>query len=190
MNLVHRAVAPADHLWLRVCRPDWADPFDPGFAARRGGRWTPPGSWPTLYLSRDLATARSQVECLLVGTPVEPDDLTDDAFQLVATRLPRGQVAADVVTDAGVAAAGLPATYPDDGTGERVAHASCWPVAESAHGAGLDGVECRSAATPRGTGRELAWWPRGRPRRPRQGRSDFGSWRSTEVGDARALFLT
>ena len=188
MTLVHRPVAPADHLWLRVCRPDWVDPFDPGFAPLCGGRWTPPDTWPTLYLNRDLATARGQIERLLEGTGVDPDDLTDDAFQLVATRLPRGLEAADVVTDVGVAAAGLPATYPDDGTGERVAYAVCWPIAEAAHDAGLDGVECRSAATRLGTGRELAWWPRGRMPRPRLGRADFGSWRAPGVGDARALF--
>ena len=190
MTLLHRPVVPADHLWLRVCRPDWADPFDPGFAERSGGRWNPPDSWPTLYLSRNLATARAQVERLLEGSGVYPDDLTDDAFQLVATRLPRGQDAADVVTEAGVNAAGLPATYPDDGTGERVAHRACWPVAHAAHDAGLDGVECRSAATRLGTGRELAWWPGHRSPRPRAGRVDFGSWRSPGVDDAEVLFPT
>ena len=188
MTLLHGSVVPADHLWLRVCRPDWADPFDPEFAERSGGRWNPPDSWPTLYLSRNLATARAQVEHLLEGSGIDPDDLTDDAFQLVAARLPRGQMAADVVTEAGVVAAGLPATYPDDGTGQRVAHSACWPVAEEAHAAGLDGVECRSAATRLGTGRELAWWPRDRSPRPRAGRLDFGSWRSSGVDDAEALF--
>ena len=187
MTLRHRTVLPADHLWLRVCRPDWEDPFDPGFAARRGGRWTPPGTWPTLYLSRDVATARLQVDRLLEGTSVAPDDLTDDAFELVGARLPRRQDAADVVTSQGVAAAGLPAAYPDDGHGGRVAHETCWPVAVEAHDSGLDGVECRSAASVRETGRELAWWPRGRRPRPRATRVPYGGWRSADVTDARAL---
>jgi RES domain-containing protein len=188
VTLVHRAVAPADHLWVRVCHPDWADPFDPGFAPRVGGRWTPVGSWPTLYLSRDVATARLQVARLLEGTSVAPDDLTDDAFELVAARLPRGQVAVDVVTAEGVAAAGLPPTYPDDGRGARVAHRACWAVAMQGYDDGLDGVECRSAASSAGTGREFAWWPRGRRPRPRDGRIPYGAWRAPDSGDARALF--
>jgi hypothetical protein len=188
VTLLHRPVAPADHLWVRVCRPEWDDPFDPEFARVRGGRWTPPGSWPTLYLSRDLATARQQVSRLLEGSPVDPDDLTDDAFELVAARLPRRQEAADVVTDEGVAAAGLPAGYPVDGAGDRVTHGACWPVAEAAHGCGLDGVECRSAASTSTTGRELAWWPEGRSPRPRAGRVPFGAWRAADVSDVGTLF--
>ena len=188
MTLLHRPVAPADHLWVRVCRPDWREPFDPGFAPRLGGRWTPPGSWPTLYLSRDVATARRQVSRLLEETSVDPDDLTDDAFELVAARLPRRQEAADVVTADGVVAAGLPVTYPDDGHGARVAREACWPVATEAHDDGRDGVECRAAASASGAGRELAWWPRGRAPRPRGGRVPYGTWRSPDVTDARALF--
>jgi RES domain-containing protein len=188
VTLLHRHVAPADHLWLRVCRPTWVDPFDTGFARDRGGRWTPPGSWPTLYLSRDLATARLQVTRLLEGSPVEPDDLTDDAYQLVATRLPRRQEAADVVTPDGVAAARLPGSYPDDGTGDRVAHQACWMVAEEVYGAGLDGVECRSAASLSGSGRELAWWPEDGKPRPLEGRLPFGTWRGAEVTDTASLF--
>jgi len=188
VTLLHRTVVPLDHVWVRVCRHDWRDPFDPGFAVERGGRWTPPGSWPTLYLSRDLPTARLQVARLLEGTMVDPDDLTDDAFELVATRLPRRQEAADVVSAEGVAAAGLPSAYPVDDRGARVAHARCHVVAAEAHGAGLDGVECRSAASVTGTGRELAWWPRGRMPRTLPGRVPFGAWRRDGVADARALF--
>jgi hypothetical protein len=188
VTLVRRPVTPADHLWVRVCRPSWDDPFDPEFARARGGRWTPPGTWPTLYLSRDVATARLQVTRLLDGSPVGPDDLTDDAFELVATRLPRRQEAADVVSAEGVAAAALPPGYPDDGHAATVPHEACWPVAEEAHAAGLDGVECRSAATRTGTGRELAWWPRGRSPRPRPERVPYGAWRAPDVTDARVLF--
>ncbi len=190
MTLDHRPLTPADHLWVRVCRPGWEDPFDPNFAPAHGGRWTPPGSWPTLYVSRDVVTARMQVDRLLEGTAVAPDDLTDDAFELVAARLPRHQEAADLVTAGGVAAVGLPPSYPLDADGARVGYEACWPVATEAHDLGLDGVECRSAASDGGTGRELAWWPRGRTPRPRGGRVPYGSWRSTDVTDARALFTS
>jgi RES domain-containing protein len=36
------------HLWLRIFEAGWDDPLDDRFAARRGGRWNPPGSWRTL----------------------------------------------------------------------------------------------------------------------------------------------
>ena len=189
MTLRQRPVLPVDHLWVRVCRPGWADPFDPEFARVRGGRWTPPGSWPTLYLSRDLDTARLQVARLLEGSPVDPDDLTEDAFELVAARLPRYQEAADIVTAGGVAAAGLPAAYPVDARGDRVDHGTCWGVARAAHGVGLDGVECRSAASVSGVGRELAWWPRGRSPRPQSDRVPYGAWRAPGVTDVRTLFV-
>ena len=190
MNLRSRPVIPVDHLWVRVCRPSWDDPFDPGFAKASGGRWTPPGSWPTLYLSRDVATARLQVARLLEGSPVGPDDLTDDAFDLVAACLPPGQEAADVVTVDGIVAAGLPPTYPESAGGVRVPHGECWPVAEAAYAMGLDGVESRSAASTSGVGHELAWWPRGRRPRQETGRVAFGRWRAKDVTDAVHLFPT
>ncbi len=74
-----RRLQPNGHRWLRVCRPAWDDPFDTASSQAAGGRWNPPGSWPTLYLNRDVATARAQIIRLLDGTPVDPDDLADDA---------------------------------------------------------------------------------------------------------------
>ena len=61
MTLRSQACEPADHLWVRVAKPDWKDPLDASFAGTHGGRWNPPRSWPTLYLNRDLDTARAQV---------------------------------------------------------------------------------------------------------------------------------
>src|SRR5690606_7333794 len=76
----------------------------------------------------------------------------------VAT-LPRNQVVADVHTPEGVAAAGLPATYPTGPDGELVPRRDCQPVGERARAEGLRGVRCRSAQAPHGAGRELAWFP-------------------------------
>jgi hypothetical protein len=67
------------------------NPLDPSFAQRLGGRWNPPGEYPTLCLNADLATARSQLERMLEGYPAGLDDLDDDAFLLVAARLPERQ---------------------------------------------------------------------------------------------------
>ena len=182
-------VEPANHVWLRVCDPAWSDPLDASHAARTGGRWNPPHSWNALYLNRDLYTARAQIARLLQGSPVEPEDLADDAFSLVAVTVPAGLVALDVVTDEGIAQLALPASYPLNSNGQLVAHARCQVIAATAHSAQLDGVECRSAATRDGSGREFAWWPHDGARAVQVGRvRRFGTWRDAELDDTKRLF--
>ena len=187
MTLAAAPVEPAQHLWLRVAKPEWRDPLDASYAGEHGGRWNPPGSWPTLYLNRDLATARAQVARLLAGTFAQADDLSDDAFDLVGVRLPAGLVAGDVVSDAGIRAAGLPSTYPLNANGTVVAHARCQRVGAQAHDGGLDGIEARSACTRDGSGRELACWSGLDDVRRVGRRVPYGRWRSAEVADAEAL---
>ena len=146
--------------WLRICDQHWAEPLDDTFAQEGGGRWNPPHSWRTLYLKEDLVTARLNVELFIAGWPYEPEDLRSDTGpQLAVARLPRGQNVADVHTPEGVAAVGLPASYPLDDDGDLVSHPRCQTIGEQAHASGLRGVRCRSAQAPHGAGRELAWFP-------------------------------
>jgi hypothetical protein len=149
---------PDGHRWLRVADPFWVDPLDPSFAEVFGGRWNPPGSFPTLYLNEDLRTARAQVTALFRDSPVTPDDL-DQGFDLVVATLPRSQDVADAVSADGLEALGLPETYPKHRNGRPVRHDVCQPVGRSVREAGLRGVHARSAATDDGSGRELAWFP-------------------------------
>ncbi len=157
---------PDSASWQRIADPAWADPVDPSFAATIGGRWNPPGSWPTLYLNEDIVTARLNMALFTDPFPYEPEDLRPDhAPVLVEVRLPRSQIVADVHTPGGIAKAGLPATYPvyptsPTGHGEaKVGHGTCQDVGQRAHALGLRGVRCRSATSPLGEGRELAWFP-------------------------------
>lgn len=148
------------HAWLRIADPRWDDALDPTFAQRRGGRWNPPGSHPTLYLNEDVVTARLNLRAFVAAWPYEPEDLREDTGPvLVAARLPRAQRVADVHTPAGVVAVGLPETYPLDEAGALVGHERCQPVGRRARDHGLRGVRCRSARAPDGAGRELAWFP-------------------------------
>ncbi|MXW62979.1 MAG: hypothetical protein F4003_14545 [Acidimicrobiaceae bacterium] len=55
-------------------------------------------------------------------------------------------------------AIGVPITYPHDDNGDLIPHDVCQPVGQATFEAGLDGVDCRSAAV--GGDRELAWFPR------------------------------
>lgn len=168
---------PDGHVWLRLTRPHYVDPFDPSFAAEQGGRWNPPGSWPTLYLNENLQTVHAQLRHLFVGRGVEPDDLDDDApIRLAACTLPTRQRVIDAVTDRGLADTGLPATYPLGADGARVEHAVTQTIGARAHDDGLRGVWCRSAA---GLGNELGWFPSSRAAaRPAWGRTlPLGEWR-------------
>jgi len=150
-------VLPDGHHWFRVADAHWDDPLDPSYAQRHGGRWNPPNSFPSLYLNEDLRTARAQITHLLEGSPVDPEDL-DGPYVLVTVSLPRSQIVADAVTDAGIGSLGLPSTYPvlDDAL---VSHDRCQSIGAAVKLAGLRGVHARSAATPDGAGRELAWFP-------------------------------
>jgi RES domain-containing protein len=150
---------PEGRVFLRVAEPGWTDPLDPTFAAAAGGRWNPPGSWPTLYLNGDVATARMQVQRLTEGAPYTMDDLDDDAYVLVTATLPAGQTCADAVTAAGLRRLGLPETYPLDGAGQEVGHDRCQATACQVREAKLRGVWCVAAASRDGEGRELAWFP-------------------------------
>ena len=119
-------------------------------------------SWPTLYLNRNVEAARAQITRLLRGTPLTADDLADDVFDLVSAVLPQAQVI-DCVSDEGLAAAGLPSTYPVDESGHVTDPGVCQRTATSARESHWEGVESRSAADPdasRGAS-ELAWWGHG-----------------------------
>lgn len=151
---------PDRHGWSRICDASWEDPLDPSFSEVRGGRWNPPGSWPTLYLNEDVVTARLNLLRFIADWPYEPEDLADDTGpHLAVATLPRDQQVADVHSAEGVAAAGLPRSYPLDAEGELVGHATCQRIGERLHTARLRGVRCRSAQAPYGAGREVAWFP-------------------------------
>jgi len=144
--------------WYRVADEKWDNPLDPGFAQRFGGRWNPPSSFPTLYLNEDVDTARAQIRRMLEGSPVRPEDL-DPPYVLVTATLPSRQVVADAVTDVGLETLGLPETYPVDKDGVTISHTICQPIGARIKDQNLRGVHARSAVTPDGTGRELAWFP-------------------------------
>jgi len=172
---------PSAHTWLRLTQPHYEDPFDTTFAQRRGGRWNPPASWPTLYLNEDLTTAHAQVRHLFVGRGIEPDDLGDDApIMLAAAKLPKRQQVVDVYTSAGLVAAGLDSSYPLDHDCVPIQRDITQAIGVEVHDAGLRGVRCRSAA---GAGRELAWFraPAAKVRPVWDRPLPYGAWRYARI---------
>jgi hypothetical protein len=133
-------------VYNRLAEPDWVDPLDTSYSKDRGGRWNAPGSFGVLYLNPDERMARVQVALRLAGRPYGIEDL-DPAEQhdLVTVRVSRA-VRLDCVTDEGLAAVGLPTTYPLDSGGRLVGHDVCQLVGQQAYDAGRTGIACRSAA--------------------------------------------
>ena len=166
-------------VYYRVADPDWPDPLDPVFSsAGPGQRWNPPGV-PCLYLNNDEDTARANVTRRFAGLPYGPEDLDPaTAPLLVGVDVPPGR-AADASTDAGLAGLGLPTTYPRDASDILVPHSVCQPVGKAAFDAGLDGVDCRSAAV--GGVSELAWFPRSAAARPTSRRAFSDWWRTHAI---------
>ena len=171
---------PDGHTWWRIADPQWHDPLDPSFAQRQGGRWNPPGSFPTLYVNEDRVTARLNLRAFIAQWPYEPEDLRDDNGPiLVGATLPRNQRVCDAHSRAGVRAAGLPAAYPVDASGNLVPRTRCQPIGIEAKAARLRGIRARSAQTRDGAGRELAWFPsstRSIARRLRTQGFDYWFW--------------
>ena len=148
--------------YYRVFKPDWSDPLDASFAKTFGGRWTPRGELGAVYLNATIevsaANARLQHRRRAIGLfDLRPEKRPS----LLDVRVPRHLVG-DVVTSAGIAAAGLPSDYPIG-----VSHASCWAAARAAYAdTRLAGIACRSAAECTATycaGEELAWFDRAKP---------------------------
>lgn len=142
--------------YLRVADPEWANPLDPSYAQRGGGRWNRPGSFPVVYLNADIATARANVDRKFAGLPYGPTDLVSNRRPiLVGADVPRDRYA-DVVTDQGCIRCGLPSSYPLDDRGREISHEVCRVVGDEAKRQRLPGIACRSAARP--IGEELAWF--------------------------------
>jgi len=164
--------------WWRIADTGWHDPLDPSFAAERGARWNPPGSFPTLYLNEDKVTARLNLRAFIADWPYEPEDLRADTGPvLVGATLPRKQRVCDVHSPAGVAAVGLPETYPRAEDGKSVPREPCQRIGAAVRAAGLRGVRVRSAQSPDGAGRELAWFPAtARSRATQVAKLRFDAW--------------
>jgi RES domain-containing protein len=154
----------------RLAEPAWADPLDTSDARERGGRWNAPGTYGVLYLNGSPAVARAQARHKLAGQPYGIEDLAEsEQHDLVDVEVSEGDYL-DCVTDAGLEAVGLPATYP-----LAVGHADCRPVGAAARDAGRPGVACRSVAAP-AEGEELAVFDTAAAPVVMTGRRAFADW--------------
>lgn len=135
--------------YYRVCDPSWHDCCDGSYAARFGGRWNPPQSFPTLYLSADIATARANAVKRFEGEAFGLFDLNPTARPHLQLLVVRECDAVDAVTPEGLASLRLPSDYPHVCGWKR-----CQSIGMRAHRAGHAAVAARSAA--RLDGEELA----------------------------------
>ncbi len=127
----------------RVVRAGWADPLDPGFSQRRPDRRWNTAAFPALYCCCSPRVARAVARDLFRFAGVELEELAP-AFRPRLVELAWWGRVVDVASARGVAAAGLPTSYPrgveKEATRERAVE---W------HRAGAQGVVCRSASLAR-----------------------------------------
>ncbi|MHB8263343.1 MAG: RES family NAD+ phosphorylase [Acidimicrobiales bacterium] len=149
----------------RIADPAWENPLDGNYSMKFGARWNAAGSFPVTYFNADLATARANARRKLtegiVGQPFSAEEIDfPERPVLISVDVPEDQYL-DVVTRNGCMSNGLPATYPDDGTGNIVVHSICQPIGQQAWDANLPGIACRCAALHAPPdGEELAWFDR------------------------------
>jgi RES domain len=162
----------------RLAEPGWTDPLDTSYSKARGGRWNPPGAFGALYLNRDVRVARLRVEHALAGQPYGVDDLDEAELHDLVELEVLEQAWLDCVSDGGLAAVGLPVSYPRHPNGSAVEHPECRPIGQAAFDEGMPGLACRSAA--RGAAiadEELAVFaPDGAPKVTMTGRRAFADW--------------
>ena len=163
---------------VRVADPAWRSPLDGSYAAQRGGRWNPPGSFPVVYLCSTVQVARANVLRRFDGLAYSVLDLLPDRRPVLVETDLREHRAVDLVTDLGCRAAGLPSTYQHDADGTEVGWGRCQPVGQIAWAQDEAAITYRSAAARLGDeGEELAWFVHGREDRLRvRRRRSFDDW--------------
>ena len=133
--------------YVRVADPSWKDPLSGDFARRLGGRRNPPGGFAVVYLNRRGRPGGARQRRAVLRPPYGPEDLEPAAAPVLVSTDVEPDEFADVVSDAGCVAAGLPATYPTD-SGGRTVNATR-TAAPSAGQCGTRGCPASPAAAPR-----------------------------------------
>jgi RES domain-containing protein len=134
---------PHTHHVYRVLARRHATPEDASYSqTRRDNRWNTP-DFPALYACCSPAVARAVADDIFRVSGVVLEDLQPDAVPALHELSWRGELV-DAATPAGLAAAGLPSTYP-----AGVSKADTQRAASGWHAAALEGVVCRSASLAR-----------------------------------------
>jgi len=161
--------------YYRAFKPEWPDPLATTPSRLQGGRWNPPGEFGVLYLNRTIEVAAANVRARHIGRAIGLFDLQPERRpHLLQVHIPRS-TCLDLVSPSGVAALGLPATYPF-----AVGHETCRPIGRRAYATGrFRGIACRSAAectSKDWLGEELAWFDTAPSPQENDARRPFATW--------------
>lgn len=128
--------------YFRVCDATWADCGTTEPSKIFGGRWNAPGRFGVLYLCATRAVAAANARWIYErdGRFTLFDRAPDRRPHLQEFTI-RPSRFVDAVTGTGLAALGLPRTYPIGAS-----YAQCRAAGAKAYDAGERGIACRSAA--------------------------------------------
>jgi hypothetical protein len=124
----------------RVVRRGWVDPLDGAYSqTRAGNRWNT-AEFPALYCCCSERVARAVTLDVFRAAGIVLEDV-QPAYQPQLVEVSWTGRVADVASAEGVGAAGLPPEYP-----AGVSKGLTRDLAIAWHGAGIEGVLCRSAS--------------------------------------------
>lgn len=127
----------------RVVRAGWSDPLDASFSRSTADRRWNTADFPALYCCCSVGVARAVAFDVFRTSGIELEDLQPEVRpQLV--EIDWSGAAVDMVSPAGVAAAGFPEHYP-----RGVERAATRAAAERWHGSAAEAVCARSASLGR-----------------------------------------
>jgi RES domain-containing protein len=130
---------------FRCVRHSTTEPLTGRFAADGGGRWNPPSSFPVLYTFTAQNLARTWVAATWADVSVTLDELQPELQPDLLILEVAVDPVADLASDAGLMAGGLPATYPE-GFETRASWGVTRPVGVRIHDQRLWGLITRSAS--------------------------------------------
>lgn len=114
-----------------------------------------------VYLNASIEVARALVRSRLEDRGIRPEDVLPESGPVLIRTTAPYDAYVNALTDAGLRALDLPASYPLDGRGRLVAHGVCQPIGKLAWDAGERGIACRSATKGAPAhGQELAYFGR------------------------------
>jgi RES domain-containing protein len=141
---------------FRCVLPSYDQPLDSSYAQQTGGRWNPPGSFAVLYTFTSPQTAQTWLDTRWSALGFTWDEIEPAKLPDLVVMDAEVEGLADVATDEGLQAFGLPAVYPV-GFETSGSYSMTQAIGVQIHDRQGPGLVTRSATAQSWTGPMLNW---------------------------------